>query len=201
MSAAGFLDADAPMHAPSPGAGPDGLTDSQRRANRIARRILVPLVAALAVFMLVFYVFFDFSKVDGSSMYPTLHNGDRMLITKGLATPQRGDVVVLNVVDRGVPTEWVKRIVGLPGDRLQLRGNEVLVNGAPEAFKHAVSDSGVRSPVFSVTVPPDTVFCMGDGRDVSFDSRYVGPFAISQLHGRVVAVYSPVTRIHLVPEP
>lgn len=201
MSAAGFLDADAPIFAPDPDAGPDGLTESQRRANRFARRLLVPLVAVLAVLLLVYYVFFDFSKVDGLSMYPTLHDGDRMLITKGLADPKRGDVVVLNVVDGGVPTEWVKRIVGLPGDRLELRGNEVLVNGAPEPFKHAVSDSGVRAPVFGLTVPAGTVFCMGDGRDVSLDSRYVGPFAISQLHGKVVAVYSPVTRIHLVPEP
>lgn len=180
---------------------PDGLTESQRRANNLARRLLVPLAVLLAAYVLVFYVFFDFSKVDGLSMYPTLHDRDRILITKGLADPKRGDVVVLSVIDRGVPSEWVKRIVALGGDTVEVRGNEVLVNGGPEAFPHMVSDSGVRVPVMRLVVPRGTVFCMGDGRDISYDSRYVGPFKVSQLHGKVIAVYAPVTSMRLIPEP
>jgi signal peptidase I len=196
-----FLDPDAPFDAPRPEVGLDGLTDSQRRSNNVARRLLVPLLMAFLVVFLVFYVFFDHSQVEGSSMVPTLDDREYVLITKGLTDPKRGDVVVLSVIDQGVPAEWVKRIVALPGDRVSVQGNIVTVNGAPEAFPHQIVDNGRRTPTGALVVPAGTVYCMGDDRPVSYDSRYVGPFTFAQLHGKVIAVFSPVNRIRLVPGP
>ena len=68
MKLPAFLDPDAPFDRPAPEVGPDGLTERQRRANRLAGKLLLPLLVVLVVVVLVFYVFFDFAKVDGASM-------------------------------------------------------------------------------------------------------------------------------------
>lgn len=201
MKTPAFLDPYAPFDKRRPEVGLDGLTDDQRRSHNFAKRLLVPLLVVFLAAFLVFYVFFDFSKVDGSSMYPTLHDADHVLITKGVASPKRGDVVVLSVIDQRAPAEWVKRIVAVAGDKVSVRGDIVTVNGAPESFPHQIVNGGGTRPLRDLVVPPDTVYCMGDDRPVSLDSRYVGPFTVSQLHGKVVAVYSPMTRIRLVPGP
>ena len=181
--------------------GEDGLTASQRRSARIALALVGPLTAILLALILVFFVFFDTTTIDGTSMYPTLFNNDYVLITKGLAHPQRGDVVVLHVLYQGKSEEWVKRIVGLPGDRVNVAGNLITVNGAGEQFPHMIIDGGATRPVEQVIVPAGQIFVAGDDRQVSLDSRYVGTFPITSIHGRVVAIYAPIERIGPVPEP
>ncbi len=181
--------------------GEDGLTPAQRRSARIALALVGPLTALLLALILVFFVFFDTTTVDGTSMYPTLFNNDFVLITKGLANPQRGDIVVLRVLYQGKSEEWVKRIIGLPGDRLNVVGNLITVNGAGERFPHMIIDGGATQPVEQLTVPAGQIFVAGDNRQVSLDSRYVGTFPITSIHGRVVAIYAPIERIGPVPEP
>src|SRR5450759_2117500 len=98
--------------------GEAGLTPTQRRSARIALALIGPLTALLLALILVFFVFFDTTTIDGASMYPTLFNNDYVLITKGLALPRRGDVVVLHVLYQGRKAERVKRMVALGGDRV-----------------------------------------------------------------------------------
>ena len=189
------LPADVPV------VGEDGLTPAQRRSARIALALIGPLTALLLALVLVFFVFFDTTTIDGTSMYPTLFNNDFVLITKGLAHPQRGDVVVLHVLYQGKSEEWVKRIVALGGDRVNVSGNMITVNGAGERFPHMIINGGATQPVEQVSVPPGQIFVAGDNRDVSLDSRFVGTFPVTSIHGRVVAIYAPIERIGLVPEP
>jgi signal peptidase I len=181
--------------------GEDGLTPAQRRSARIALALVGPLTAVLLALILVFFVFFDTTTIDGASMYPTLFNNDYVLITKGLARPQRGDVVVLHVLYQGKTEEWVKRIVALGGDRVNVSGNMITVNGAGEKFPHMIIDGGATQPVEQVTVPAGQIFLAGDNRAVSLDSRFVGTFPVTSIHGRVVAIYAPIERMALVPEP
>jgi signal peptidase I len=181
--------------------GEDGLTPGQRRSARIALALVGPLTALLLALILVFFVFFDTTTIDGTSMYPTLFNNDYVLITKGLARPQRGDVVVLHVLYQGKKEEWVKRIVALGGDRVNVAGNMITVNGAGEQFPHMIIDGGATQPVEQVTVPAGQIFVAGDDRAVSLDSRFVGTFPVTSIHGRVVAIYAPIERLGLVPEP
>jgi len=181
--------------------GEDGLTPTQRRSARIALALIGPLTALLLALILVFFVFFDTTTIDGASMYPTLFNNDYVLITKGLALPQRGDVVVLHVLYQGRKEEWVKRIVALCGYRVNVSGNMITVNGAGEQFPHMIINGGATQPVEQVTVPAGQIFVAGDNRDVSLDSRFVGTFPVTSIHGRVVAIYAPIERIRLVPEP
>ena len=181
--------------------GEDGLTPTQRRSARIALALIGPLTALLLALVLVFFVFFDTTTIDGASMYPTLFNNDYVLITKGLARLQRGDVVVLHVLYQGRKEEWVKRIVAFGGDRVNVSGNMITVNGAGEQFPHMIINGGATQPVEQVTVPAGQIFVAGDNRDVSLDSRFVGTFPVTSIHGRVVAIYAPIERIRLVPEP
>ena len=181
--------------------GEDGLTPAQRRSARIALALVGPLTAVLLALILVFFVFFDTTTIDGASMDPTLFNKDYVLITKGLARPQRGDVVVLHVLYQGRKEEWVKRIVAFGGDRVNVSGNMITVNGAGEQFPHMIINGGATQPVEQVTVPAGQIFVAGDNRDVSLDSRFVGTFPVTSIHGRVVAIYAPIERIRLVPEP
>jgi signal peptidase I len=134
-------------------------------------------------------------------MLPTLMDHDYVLLTKGLPAPHRGDIVILNVVNQGVRQEWVKRIVALGGDRVEVRGDVILVNGQPEQFKHVILTAGATTPVENLTVPAGDVFVAGDNRSVSEDSRFVGPFPSTAIKGRVLFIYAPLWRIGPIPAP
>lgn len=181
--------------------GEDGLTASQRRSARLALALIVPLTTMLLAIILVFYVFCDTTTIDGTSMYPTLWDHDYVLITKSVPTPQRGDVVVLHVRYKGKTEEWVKRIVALAGDRVSVAGDLLTVNGSGEQFPHMIINGGETQPVEQLVVPTGQLFVAGDNRSVSLDSRSVGTFPVSSLHGRVMAIYAPIARTGLVPEP
>lgn len=178
------------------------LTEAQARSHRLALRLLLPLLVLLLVIVVPLYAVYDVSKVDGHSMMPTLRSGDYLLITRGLETPMRGQVVVLHVTNPdGSISEIVKRVVALAGDQVSIRGDFVSVNGKPEQFNHLSLFRGADFPTGELVVPTDTVYALGDNRPVSSDSRFIGPLPAEAIHGRVVAVWFPVTRMRLIPSP
>ncbi len=168
---------------------------------------VVTLAAALVIAFVVRSFIFEPVRVDGNSMYPTLHHGEIMYVSKtaygtsyvgipgtdvgtfftvGTQEPQRFDVVVCRYPNR--TENFVKRIVGLPGDTVEIRGGTLYVNGIPHAekFLHEVmiSDYG------PYTVPEGQYFMMGDNRNNSNDSRNprVGSVTRDMIVGRVEAV-------------
>lgn len=173
----------------------------QALSQRIAVLLVGPLATLLVVVVLVFFVFFDSSTISGPSMMPTLSDHYYVLATKSLPDPRRGDIVILNVKQPTGPEEWVKRIVGLPGDTVDVRGDVITVNGAPEGFKHATLTRGAAGPIEHVVVPAGRIFVAGDNRAVSEDSRFVGTFSLSAVKGRVVFIYAPIEQIGVVPGP
>jgi signal peptidase I len=179
------------------------LTERQARSHRLATKLLLPLIVLLASILLPLYVVFDTSKVDGPSMIPTLQDREYLLITRGWATPARGDVVVVTFRDPadGTVGEIVKRVVALGGDKVSVRGDVAFVNGAKETFNHQVMEAQTRFPVFDSVVPSGTVFLMGDNRPISDDSRHLGPLPVADVHGKVVAVWGPIDRVRLIPSP
>ncbi|MCY0876551.1 MAG: signal peptidase I [Firmicutes bacterium] len=136
--------------------------------------------------------------VSGHSMDHTLANGDRMLIDRipyDFGLPKRGDIVVFEAPDG---EQWVKRVIGLPGDTVQLIKGKLYLNGKyiPEPF---ITD-GPSDPKYNYgpsVVPPGHLFVMGDNRVVSYDSRYIGPIAVDKLTGRVDAVIWPPDEFHI----
>jgi signal peptidase I len=173
----------------------------QRLSQRLAIFLVGPLALLLAVLVLVFFVLYDSSTVSGPSMLPTLRDHDYVLLTKGLPDPHRGDIVILNVVTNGVSEEWVKRIVAVGGDLVDVTGDIILVNGSPEQFQHIILTHGASTPILHLTVPAGRIFVAGDNRAVSEDSRYVGTFPVSAIKGRVVFIYAPLGRVGPVPSP
>ena len=108
-------------------------------------------------------------EVSGSSMEPTLQDGQTMIAYKG--TLDRGDIVQM-LDPSGDGTKWVKRIIGMPGDRIAVWGNYVEVNGVPDPTSENYQKSLLKPRVF--VLYGNEYFVCGDNRDVSWDSRYVG---------------------------
>ena len=179
--------------------GPTALAPGPRQPNRHAQRlaelIVLPLVALLILVLLVFYVFFTTAQVDGPSMLPTLHDHDRVLVTHGLRTLQRGDIVVFYVNEHGQRDELVKRVVALPGDTVEIRNDAAYVNGVTEPARGQVRSARYSLSEPALRVPPGQLYVLGDNRPVSEDSRYIGTVAISGVKGKVVAIFSPLARI------
>lgn len=159
----------------------------------------VPLLVFLSIVLVslwfTFGVAFRAEKVDGDSMRDTLMTGDRMLVTRGYATPARGDIVSADVVIQGQPDRILKRVVGLPGDTIEVRGDSVWVNGLLASWPGVITGSADRFHLGPFEVPPRHLYVLGDNRPVSLDSRYIGPIPLDQVRGKAVAVYLPVTRI------
>ncbi len=162
---------------------------------KLASLILVPLLVVFVLVILVFYVFFTTAQVDGPSMLPTLRDGDRLLLTHGDKNPQRGQIVVTGVQEGDQKVDVVKRVVGVPGDTVEVRGDVAIVNGTPEPDYGQIFDLSYTYAYPPVKVPPGSVFLMGDNRPVSLDSRREGPLPIADIKGRAVAIFAPVTRM------
>ncbi len=170
------------------------------------------LLAALILATLVRTFIFEPVRVDGDSMYPTLHHGEFMYVSKldygtsfvgipftGIGTyvtvggePERFDVVVCNYPDRldknGARLNFVKRVVGLPGDTVEIRSGYLYVNGVKyeEKFLHERMDHNFGP----YTVPEGMYFLMGDNRNNSNDSRNakVGAVTRDMIVGKVEGV-------------
>lgn len=168
------------------------------RRNRFAGALLLPLGALLATLLLVFFVFFQTAQVVGDSMEPGLRHGDRLLVTRGYDDPVRGDVVLLRFRSPEGEETVVKRLVAHEGDEVIVRGDDVWVNGEYASIGYGTIVGGSNVATGPLTVEGARVFVLGDNRSVSLDSRFVGTVSEEVVIGRVVAVWSPVTRLRLV---
>lgn len=174
----------------------------------------------LAAFLINQFVFQSY-YVDGTSMVPTLQNGDRLIIEKVGRTaagvqgkpyiPERGQIVVLDsnlIAANGSHEQLVKRVIGLPGDTIIIKGGTVTVknNENPDGFDVDKQLGLVLEPTYSsspqeFSVPEDHVFVMGDNRtqNGSHDSRAFGPVEAKDLEGHLWARILPVNHAQTFP--
>ncbi len=137
--------------------------------------------------------------IPTSSMAPALEPGDRILsesVTYRFGSPARGHVVTFRPPD-GAATDvatLVKRVIGLPGERIELRGGVLLVDGTRVEEPWLVDDPP-RQDHGPLTVPLDAVFVLGDNRANSEDSRFFGTVPIDHIGGRVVVRVWPTSRL------
>ena len=167
--------------------------------QRLAVKLLIPTLVGLLAIVLVFFVIFTSAVVSGNSMYPTLHNSDYLLVTHGDKNLSRGDIIVTNVDESGQRVELVKRVIGLPGDIVEIRQDVAYVNGRREPERGQVVLPQFAASSAPVTVPQGSIYVMGDNRANSEDSRYLGPVPLSGLKGRAAAIFAPVTRLRALP--
>ena len=169
------------------------------RALRLARELVIALaIACLASLFLNTFVAHAVSIDQGPSMQPNLYRGDRVFIEKvslNFGAPQRGEIVV--VKGQAEPISLIKRVLALPGERIQVRAGHVLINGAQLAEPWVTYFGGPDYPATSV--PRDHVFVLGDNRPESRDSRMFGPVPVSEIEGRVLFIYWPPERVGMAP--
>ena len=129
-------------------------------------------------------------RVDGYSMEPTLQTGEFVIVNKlayRLGDPALGDVIVFHY-PRDPEQEYIKRLIGLPGDHILVTDGKVFVNG-----QHIEEPYIAAPPAYTseLTVPEDSFFVLGDNRNNSSDSHNWGPVPISQVVGKAIFVYWP----------
>ncbi len=154
-------------------------------------------------------------SIPSGSMEPTLLIGDYLLVSKfsygirnpftnkvliPIGTPQRGDVVVF-IFPQDPTKDYIKRVIGLPGDRIQVINKKVYINGKQYETPQAVYDDpmiipppqgpteSARDNMGPVVVPAHSYFCMGDNRDHSYDSRFWGFVPMDNLRGKAQIIY------------
>lgn len=162
----------------------------------------------LAVMILTSFVF-RHSIVEGHSMMNTLEDGDHLIISDLFYTPERGDIIVFEDYSTSLKKAVVKRVIGLPGDTVEVRLNElgeviVYVNGELLAEEYAVNakDCDIDTSNFNrpITVGDGEVFVMGDNRYHSTDSRSsgVGPVKTDAILGKVIIRFFPFDKFGTV---
>src|SRR6266581_893990 len=169
----------------------------QRPSSGLNRELRVwarDLVVALGLAMIIIVFFYQPVKVEGTSMAPLLSDQERIFINKFVyhfEPIERGDVVVFwYPLDR--TKSFIKRVVGLPGDEVEIRRGRVYINGKSLEEPYVPPQYEDLSDFGPVPVPKDSYFVMGDHRISSNDSRVFGPVASRYIYGRAVFAYWPV---------
>jgi signal peptidase I len=156
-------------------------------------------VVPAIVIALVIHVFLaQATRVYGQSMEPNLHTNQRLVIEKlsyRWHGPQRGDVVVLHDPG-GSPELLIKRVIGLPGERVTIADGRVYIDGV--ALDEPYLTQSTQGSGRSWVVPPLSVFVMGDNRSASRDSRIFGTVPLNQIVGHAIFRYWPPEQIGAV---
>ena len=186
-------------------AGDDSVDETAAEAEASggpsALRTIIEWVAviggALAVALVIQSFLVQAFYIPSSSMEPTLEVGDRVLVNKlsyDLHDVNRGDLVVFERPDgsAGDIKDLIKRVIGLPGETVEIRDGSVLIDGRVLDEPY-LADEEVLVEFAPVQVPEDQVFVMGDNRDDSRDSRAFGPITIDSIVGRAFVRVWPLT--------
>jgi signal peptidase I len=186
------------------------------------------LCLAILIFVSVRVVVLNF-RVDGMSMESNLHDGQMLLVNRNAYTsidtwalvdwipgiahdphnvhlfspPQRGDIVVLHPPVEDANTPYIKRIIGLAGDNVELRDDGVYINGSrlmEPYIDTTVAMCASQPDCGPFTVPPDHVFVLGDNRAHSLDSPDFGSVPVSDIIGKAWLIYWPIDSAGVIPE-
>ncbi len=162
---------------------------------RLIREVIETLVLTVLMFLIIRLAVQNFN-IDGHSMEPNLHDQELILVDKWtylFHPPARGDVVVFKAPPNPA-LDYIKRVVGLPGDVLTIKDTTVYVNGAALTEPY-IQPGNQGNPYPSFTnrvIPPNTYFVLGDNRNGSSDSRDWGCLPRANVIGRAALVYWPL---------
>lgn len=133
-------------------------------------------------------------RVSGESMMPTFQNNNRVFINK-LSDIKRFDVVVLDAPD-AKSKEYIKRVIGMPGDDISFEDNQLYINDQP-VKEEFLENTDIQTGSFKLKqkVPKNSYFVMGDNREHSNDSRFFGYVSKDQIQGKVFLRYWPLNEI------
>lgn len=171
------------------------------------------IAIALVLVVLIRWLLFKPFIVDGPSMQPNFHTGERVIVNEilyDIRSPQRGEVIVFHVPSEG--RDFIKRVIGIAGDTVKVEGDVVTVNGEPvnETYIQGAIDNAHNNNVLynnknfpnedfaDGIVPEGHVFVMGDNRSDSTDSRMIGYVPLGDIVGRADLIFWPIKDIDLI---
>lgn len=156
------------------------------------------VLAIVVAFVIRTFVLESF-QVQGTSMLPTLHNGDRVLVNKlayKFGAPKTGQIIVFR--SPVIPSQdWIKRVIGVPGETISVRHDVVYINGKryPEPFLKYRGSPNVPP----TKVPSGYLWVEGDNRPNSDDSRSFGLLPMANIKGRAIVVWWPIAHAKWLP--
>src|SRR6266516_2839272 len=169
---------------------------SEKRTHLI-RELIEILALTLLIFLVIRFAVQSF-RVDGESMQPSLRSEEFVLVDKVtylFQSPQRGDVIVFHY-PLDTHRDFIKRIIGLPGDTISTTSTSVIVDGQTLHEPYISFHHNFESNTWKLG--PNQFFVMGDNRDNSLDSRSWGPLDRNYIIGKALAVYWPVSNWELI---
>ncbi|QBD83608.1 signal peptidase I [Ktedonosporobacter rubrisoli] len=169
-----------------------------KRRSSLVRELIELVILALLIFFAVRLVV-QVYHVEGVSMQPGLQNDEYVLVYKMAyifsASPQRGDVVVFHY-PLDTSQDFIKRVIGLPGDTIRTDNTHIWVNGTELNEPYITGPTNPLAKIWKV--PPGSYFVLGDNRLQSDDSRYWGFVPKDYIVGKAVAIYWPVSAWELI---
>lgn len=197
-----------------------------RRAFTFVRELIETILLTLVIFVAVRTLVVNF-RVDGESMSPSLANGQYLLVNKAVFfhfdlnairdilpgedrqgkdevylfhPPQRGDIIVFDPPLRS-DKPYVKRVIGLPGDRITIHDKQVYVNGTAIAENYIAAEPAYTYPLTGgeFTVPAGSIFVLGDNRNNSSDSHVFGQVPLDNVIGKAIISYWPPEGFGIIP--
>ncbi|MEF2965244.1 signal peptidase I [Paenibacillus sp. M1] len=192
----------------------ENLQDPPKKEKSEALEWLKAIVIAVVLVLLIRWLFFAPFIVDGPSMQPNFHTGERIIVNKiiyDIRAPKHGEVVVFHVPSEG--RDFIKRIIGVPGDTVKVEGDTVTVNDEvieEPYIQDALNAKHENNELYNTesnfpneqvpdgVVPEGYVFVLGDNRSNSTDSRRIGYVPYSDIIGRADLVFWPLEDIELI---
>ncbi|MCM3569083.1 signal peptidase I [Neobacillus mesonae] len=168
------------------------------------------LLIAVALAAVIRYFLFAPIVVDGLSMMPTLQDQDRMIVNKlsyEIGEPHRFDIIVFHAPEH---KDYIKRVIGLPGDHIEYKNDTLYVNGKAykepylDEYKSQVEDGPLtddftlEEKIGRTTVPKGELFVMGDNRRFSKDSRHIGTIPMGKVIGKASVIFWPIKDARIV---
>jgi signal peptidase I len=189
--------------------------EKPERKKSIVREYSESIIIAVLLALLIRAFVVQAFKIPSGSMKPTLQVGDHILVNKfiygiklrvpftalnytliPISSPKRNDVVVF-IFPKETNKDFIKRVIGLPGDTLQIKDKKIYINNQPMDDPHGTfTDQRIipemeqpRDNIGPLVIPPHMIFVMGDNRDESYDSRFWGFVDQKQILGQAFIIY------------
>lgn len=174
---------------------------------------IIEWIKAIGFALVIFFIlniFISTTTVYNTSMYPTLVEGDRLVLVRSQnvekgaivsfesdMTLSKNDIASLNIIQRFMVNEntkknLIKRVIAVPGDSIEIKDGVVFVND--EILEESYINTVTNLEVERYVIPDNTYFMMGDNRYVSLDSRQLGPIEADRIIGKAVLRFFPVNR-------
>jgi signal peptidase I len=186
---------------------------SPRKPKNEVLEWIKAIAIALVLVILIRWLLFKPFIVDGPSMQPNFHTGERVIVNEilfDIRKPHRGEVIVFHVPSEG--RDFIKRVIAVAGDTVKVEGDVVTVNGEPvnETYiQGAIDEAHNNNSLYNNknfpnedftdgTVPEGHVFVMGDNRSDSTDSRMIGYVPLGDIVGRADLIFWPVKDVTII---